>query len=1548
MTVTMTMRGSFVTCLTLGAVLILQCCSASWFRPPPPHPPTTPRPSKPATYWVTFSTRIRPGLRLPVTVHLLKAGARATVSVTLTNNSDHSVVFAHVLHVPVTGGGNGHTINLEIPRTLEQPHWRHWFQYAIRVVATGDVTFNQSQVVSLDEKAFSIFVQTDKAIYKPGQTVKFRALAMKPDLTTMNEPMDILIRDPDGNAIKRWRNVRGYGNTGVVERSLPTSTDPPLGDWEIDVTVRGQTETKKFTIGKYVLPKFEATLDVSDVFVISEPALRGKVLAKYTFGKPLTGAAVTVTLGFKYFWPRGNVTEKPLLTATGTVNQNGEMEFSFPKDDLMELKRKNNTTHPGQTVRLDWSNVQVIANVTDVRTGRKMSAVSDVRFVGDPVKIEFLPLTANNYKPGLQYSAYVKVTQADGTLFPNYQEISVVFNVTTLVPDVKPRRLPNILEAIPSAAGAAKSIMIRPPHPPPFYTPDRTVVLLTEIKRLTANGFLAVDVDIPAEAKSITVKVETMGVSKLRTASKAVSGSGHFLQIIGQKQSPKVGQVAKLGVRTTERVNKVIYQVYTKGVMISESEASASDGSGQKFTISFPVTTNMAPNCKVLAFYLRPSDGEVVADTLSFKVDLSSADQVQVSYGRGKVKPGEAVQMTVTARPHSVVFLLAVDKSVQLLKSGNDITQEMVSEELAGYNFGGGFHGYWRYMFICGWPFPSQGQDAFSIFRDANVAMLTDGDVYRQPFIPYYRGPLYMAASGVSAFADSSVGNGLKAAPAPPPEAAADRVRTLFPETWLWDMVLTGPSGRVVRKTVVPDTITTWLTSAFAVHPQHGLSVIQEPAKVVTFKEVFLSLDLPYSAIRGEDLCMKAFAFNYYSQSLNMLMVMGATPGIDNIRVHRGVRRVSGTVYRGLGTVAVNEVKDTLYCFTPTGLGHFPLRVNLTGGQGVQHFTDAVERSLLVEPEGTPRVTNIPVILDVEPRVVFEHDVNILFPTDTVPGSERITVSLAGDLLGPVFENIDDLLRMPYGCGEQNMLYFAPNVFLIDYMQRTNTYTPERAEKAERYMLIGYQKEIRYQHNDGSYSAFGNRKKNETGSMWLTAFVVKCFAQSMALRGEVVTIEPKIMKRSVLWMISRQHKNGSFPEPGKVFSKRMQGGSATGEALTAYVIIALAETEENFKDLAGEDLVKLQGSLSRGRTYLEQRLPYLTDPYDLAIVTYALHLTNSTQAKHAFTLLAAKAVRESLTVYWERPKPPTPSRYSWQRKTDAINIEMTSYALLTYMVRGDVAGALPIVRWLTMQRGPQGGFISTQDTVTALQALSLVATEIYQPSFSPITVTVLWRVGGAVHSISLTMDNSTRGLLQSAAIPIHNNEIPPSLTIQARTPHADTASGNAVAEVTLNYNVLADTNQFPFVLTWHVRPVDDSRFVLEVEGKRVDGQEGSMTVIDVGLLTGYHVDEDSALFHTATATNTEFKGRHYILYFDQIDGKGVRVVLPMVISNGIPVNTEAGVIRIYDYYENDQEQAVKYSLGKKNFCSAQPIYEGCAFSRGRERFAEFRRSRSRF
>ena len=39
--------------------------------------------------------------------------------------------------------------------------------------------------------------------------------------------------------------------------------------------------------------------------------------------------------------------------------------------------------------------------------------------------------------------------------------------------------------------------------------------------------------------------------------------------------------------------------------------------------------------------------------------------------------------------------------------------------------------------------------------------------------------------------------------------------------------------------------------------------------------------------------------------------------------------------------------------------------------------------------------------------------------------------------MGPALANIDGLLEMPYGCGEQNMIKFAPAMFIYRYLDAT-------------------------------------------------------------------------------------------------------------------------------------------------------------------------------------------------------------------------------------------------------------------------------------------------------------------------------------------------------------------------------------------------------------------------------------------------------------------------------------------------------------------------------
>jgi len=50
---------------------------------------------------------------------------------------------------------------------------------------------------------------------------------------------------------------------------------------------------------------------------------------------------------------------------------------------------------------------------------------------------------------------------------------------------------------------------------------------------------------------------------------------------------------------------------------------------------------------------------------------------------------------------------------------------------------------------------------------------------------------------------------------------------------------------------------------------------------------------------------------------------------------------------------------------------------------------------------------------------------------------------------------LDRLVKMPYGCGEQNMLNFAPNIYIMKYLETANQLTADISDKAQRYMLAG-------------------------------------------------------------------------------------------------------------------------------------------------------------------------------------------------------------------------------------------------------------------------------------------------------------------------------------------------------------------------------------------------------------------------------------------------------------------------------------------------------------
>jgi len=66
-----------------------------------------------------------------------------------------------------------------------------------------------------------------------------------------------------------------------------------------------------------------------------------------------------------------------------------------------------------------------------------------------------------------------------------------------------------------------------------------------------------------------------------------------------------------------------------------------------------------------------------------------------------------------------------------------------------------------------------------------------------------------------------------------------------------------------------------------------------------------------------------------------------------------------------------------------------------------------------------------------------------------------VFIKFLGDMMGPTISGITALIRLSTGCGEQNMIRFVPNIFVIIYLNSMNALTPDVLIKAKGFILKG-------------------------------------------------------------------------------------------------------------------------------------------------------------------------------------------------------------------------------------------------------------------------------------------------------------------------------------------------------------------------------------------------------------------------------------------------------------------------------------------------------------
>ncbi|KFP82837.1 Alpha-2-macroglobulin-like 1, partial [Apaloderma vittatum] len=924
------------------------------------------------------------------------------------------------------------------------------------------------------------------------------------------------------------------------------------------------------------------------------------------------------------------------------------------------------------------------------------------------------------------------------------------------------------------------------------------------------------------------------------------------------------------------------------------------------FNVTLPI--DLIPPMATLFVYTTFPEGQVAADTFSLKVSKCFKNQVKLGFSEAVALPGSAVRLHLQAAPGSLCSIRAVDQSILLLRPEAELSRDSVRWFciLSLYKFTGqaevqqhrvvdmlGGRGRDRLsgtpllpLKSTFFPFPSFPQNAGLTFLTSlkiksPIECHTQTEFYYEYMYLDYLNP----EAAVERAESEHVDMGSKAEP----------VRTWFPETFIWTLVPINDSGTAELAVTVPDSITDWRAMTFCTSESHGLG-ISETTGLRSFKPFFVEPIVPYSVFRGESFPLRVKVFSYLKQC--MALQLSLTDSRDFEFVHANVKFTA--------CLCPDTAKTFFWDVKATKLG----KVNFTVTAEVMEQEDICTESAAVVPESGGRDMVVKHLLVKAEGLLEEkthtsllcpkgtsasETITFIMPDNRVLGSERAHISFLGDILGTALENIDELLQMSSGCGEQNMVHFAPNVFITRYLEETGQLTPEIKQKAIGYLESGYQQQLLYKHRDGSYSAFG--EGSDPGNTWLTALVLKTFSQAR----DFIHIDEQNIKDATDALIKSQTPSGCFKSMGKLFNNGLMGAVEEGLGLSSAIITAL-----------------IQSGMPRSDPVVRKALKCIKDLVNADTDTSNLY--GLALAANAFAAAGDKALREKILkrldkaaiisdgqLFWSQQSKQEEGSLYWSR-APSVDVELTSSILMAHLSKSSLSSdeirkASQIVSWLIKQQNPYGGFASTQDTVVALEALALYATKTFSKDGPDLQASL----SSEGFYQNIRVDKTNRLLLQTVELPV----IPRDYTVRVQ------GHGCLFLQAVLRYHIPPLRSDITFAMSVQTECTTPhaTQFPVTIHARYTGNRVSTnMVLIQVELPSGYSPVAGSLeeLKKMPLVKKVESEADRVILYLEELTRQPHTYTLlvqqDMQVKDRKPAN-----IKIYDYYMPEETTVMSYS-----------------------------------
>jgi len=503
-------------------------------------------------------------------------------------------------------------------------------------------------------------------------------------------------------------------------------------------------------------------------------------------------------------------------------------------------------------------------------------------------------------------------------------------------------------------------------------------------------------------------------------------GDEQSIKLVADKKSYQPGETAHvLAMLPTDKAHLLVTTELT-GVLT----ARIVDSPSRAVMIDVPIEPRYAPNVYLNVAYIQ--DGEMYTHDRFLNVPAKSKFlDIEVLADKKEYKPRDTAKYTIIARNS--------DKSPA---AGAELSLGVVDEAIYSVR-------------------PDATRDIRKAFygRRYNQVQTSFTISY------YFKGhsgdkPLNIAAANKRAYQLADFKN--------EGQYAEPTIRKDFKDTTFWQPdIVTGADGKATVEVKLPDNLTTWRATVRGVtaDTRVGSAIL----KFVARKNLILRLETPRFLTEGDTVTLSAIVHNYLDAAKAVQISIDVTGARLLDAASQTVTIPKQGEHRIDWRVAANQVGE--------------VKLVATAKAGPNDESDGVEIPLEVVPHGLKQSTGGAVTLSGDNE---EKTIALNLPADAHAQARALRIEASPSIAGTLFGALDYLTAYPYGCTEQTMSSFLPNVIVAQALKDIKTTSIRATNDLGTKVQRGVDRLYGFQHDDGGWGWW----KDDKTDAFMTAYVI--------------------------------------------------------------------------------------------------------------------------------------------------------------------------------------------------------------------------------------------------------------------------------------------------------------------------------------------------------------------------------------------------------------------------------------------------------------------------